>query len=74
MMFWMVFALVLVVTALYALTAWAVMLLWNWIMPFLFGLPEIGFWMALGIYLMSTILIKGVSIEQNISKQFNKKK
>lgn len=34
--------------------------LWNWIMPKLFGLPEISFWMALGIALLVSILFGGV--------------
>jgi hypothetical protein len=34
--------------------------LWNWIMPSLFGLPEISFWMALGIALLISILFGGV--------------
>lgn len=34
--------------------------LWNWIMPNLFGLPEISFWMALGIALLVSILFGGV--------------
>lgn len=34
--------------------------LWNWLMPNLFGLPEISFWMALGIALLISILFGGV--------------
>lgn len=34
--------------------------LWNWIMPNLFKLPEISFWMALGIALLISILFGGV--------------
>lgn len=34
--------------------------LWNWIMPNVFGLPEISFWMALGIALLISILFGGV--------------
>lgn len=34
--------------------------LWNWIMPNLFGLPEISFWMAIGIALLISILFGGV--------------
>lgn len=30
--------------------------LWNWIMPYLFGLPIITFWMSLGIVLLIRIL------------------
>ncbi|ADO98619.1 hypothetical protein PRSM4_237 [Prochlorococcus phage P-RSM4] len=33
-----------------------VMLLWNWLMPGLFGLATIGYLKAFGLYLMSKIL------------------
>jgi len=36
------------------------MVLWNWIMPTIFGLPEIGFWQACGLQLLATILLKPV--------------
>jgi hypothetical protein len=35
-----------------------VMLLWNWIMPIIFNLPQISFWQAVGLNLLSSILIK----------------
>lgn len=34
----------------------AVMLLWNWLMPLLFGLTVITFWQSLGILVLSKIL------------------
>ncbi len=34
------------------------MLLWNWLMPELFGLAYIGFWQALGLNLLSGILFR----------------
>lgn len=33
-----------------------VMLLWNWIMPILFGLPEITYWMGFGIILLARLI------------------
>ena len=36
-----------------------VMLLWNWLMPTLFGLGVISFWQALGILVLSRILFGG---------------
>ena len=36
-----------------------VMLLWNWLMPTLFGLDVINFWQALGILVLSRILFGG---------------
>lgn len=41
-----------------AITA-AVMLLWNWLMPAIFGLGEISFWQALGVLVLSKILFGG---------------
>ena len=38
------------------LITFAVMLLWNWLMPLIFGLIEINFWQALGILVLSKIL------------------
>lgn len=37
----------------------AVMLLWNWLMPELFGLPEIRYWQAVGLLLLSHLLLRG---------------
>ena len=42
------------------------MVLWNRLMPSLFGLPEIGFWQACGLQLLAIILFKPTS-------SFNKK-
>lgn len=36
-------------------------LLWNWLMPIIFGLPELTFWQALGVTLLSSILFKSSS-------------
>ena len=38
----------------------AVMLLWNALLPALFGLPLIGFWQALGLLVLSRILVGGL--------------
>jgi hypothetical protein len=37
----------------------AVMALWNWLMPELFGLPEIGYWQAVGLFVLCHLLFKG---------------
>jgi hypothetical protein len=36
-----------------------IMALWNWLMPALFGLPKIGYWQALGIFLLSKLIFGG---------------
>ena len=38
-----------------------VMLLWNWLMPLLFGLIKINFWQAIGVSLLSGLLFKSKS-------------
>jgi hypothetical protein len=42
-----------------AVFGWIVMSLWNWLMPALFGWSPIGFWQALGIFILSKILFGG---------------
>jgi hypothetical protein len=37
----------------------AIMSLWNWLMPILFGLRPIGFWQALGLLVLSKIFFGG---------------
>ena len=36
----------------------AFMLLWNWLMPVIFGLPTIGFFKSMGLLVMSFILFR----------------
>jgi hypothetical protein len=38
-----------------------VMWLWNWLLPPLFGFPEVGFWQAFGLLALSRILFGGMS-------------
>lgn len=40
------------------------MLLWNWLMPEIFGLTEITFWQAVGLNFLSSILFKSNSISK----------
>lgn len=35
------------------------MALWNWLMPVVFGFHTIGFWQALGLFLLFSILFGG---------------
>jgi hypothetical protein len=42
-----------------AVLTWVVMLLWNWLMPAIFGLTVITFWQALGVLVLSKILFGG---------------
>lgn len=47
------------------LLALPTMWLWNWLMPTLFNLPTVTFWQALGLNLLSTILLKPIQIGSN---------
>lgn len=40
-----------------------VMLLWNWLMPDIFGLPELSFWQAAGLLVLCKILLGGMGGE-----------
>ena len=37
---------------------WIVMLLWNWLMPTIFGLSVITYWQAWGLVILSHLLFK----------------
>ena len=52
------FAVLAVVAAF--LFGFAVMALWNWLMPDLFGLKAIGYWQAWGLLVLSWILFGGL--------------
>ena len=41
------------------LFGWVVMLLWNWLMPDIFGLKRLTYWQAWGLLILSHILFKG---------------
>lgn len=42
-----------------ALGGSVVMLLWNWLLPTLFGLPSVTFWQAIGLLALCRILFGG---------------
>ena len=35
-----------------------IMLLWNWLMPMLFGLMKLNFWQSLGVVLLTGLLFR----------------
>lgn len=45
-----------------------VMLLWNWIMPLLFGLPEIDYWLAFGIIILARLIFGGFGSHDHDNK------
>jgi uncharacterized membrane protein SpoIIM required for sporulation len=50
---------------LYSVPVW---LLWNWLMPYIFELPAITFWQALGLSVLCSFLFKSSSTSSNSSK------
>lgn len=46
-----------------------IMFLWNWLMPILFGISEIGFLQSFGLFLLIHILFKGIKIEVTTKKK-----
>jgi len=38
--------------------AWPFMLLWNWLMPLIFGLTTLTFWQSFGLMLLCSFLFK----------------
>jgi len=40
------------------LFGWVVMLLWNWLIPEIFGLKQLSYWQAWGLLILSSILFK----------------
>jgi hypothetical protein len=51
-----------VIIAFSLLIAFPIKWLWNGVMPDIFGLPEITFWKAYGLYLLWHLLLRGVTI------------
>jgi hypothetical protein len=54
-----VFKIVLIVLTAAAVFTLVVFQLWNWLMPTLFGLHTITYWQALGLLVLSKILLGG---------------
>jgi hypothetical protein len=51
----------------------AVMLLWNWLLPDLCGFATIGFWQALGLFALCKLLIGGLGFHGH-GHHFHKKR
>jgi hypothetical protein len=50
-----------ILASLFALAfGWLVMLLWNWLMPDLFGLKAITYWQGFGICILSKLIFGGI--------------
>jgi hypothetical protein len=67
-------AAVVLVPAFLALFGAVTMWLWNWLMPTIFKLPEIGFWQAIGLLLLAQIFFKGGQARRAGKAQWRKAK
>jgi hypothetical protein len=58
------------------LFGWILMLLWNWLMPEIFGLTRLTYWQAWGVLILSWILFKGIKIgsDESSGRQERKRK
>ena len=56
---------ILIVGLTIVLCALPIMLLWNWLMPIIFGLPTISFWQALGLNLLTGLLFRTSNVKVN---------
>ncbi|MGB7537849.1 MAG: hypothetical protein WBM17_04860 [Anaerolineales bacterium] len=57
-----------------ALFGWIVMLLWNWLMPEIFGLPRVDYWKAWGLLALCWILFKNWSFSETSSSTSSDRK
>jgi hypothetical protein len=53
-------AIALAIVAFIAVFAWVVMWLWNALVPQLFHGPQLGYWQAVGLMILSRILFGGI--------------
>lgn len=51
---------VVLLTVVLSVLGFVVMSLWNWLIPTLFAGPKLNFWQALGLLLLSRILVGGL--------------
>lgn len=61
------------------LVGYIVMHLWNWLMPELFGLPQVGYWQAIGMLILAKIIFgfgggDGPSSSSKPKKSFKSRK
>ena len=52
------------ITALALVLGLFVQLLWNWLMPELFGLAEVTYWQAVGLLVLAHLLFKGHALRR----------
>lgn len=53
---------------------WLIQLLWNWLMPAIFGLGEINFWQGIGLFALARFLFGGFGGQDRNPKAPRKRK
>jgi hypothetical protein len=64
---------IVAVTGFAFLFGYVVMLLWNWLMPMLFGITTVSFWQAVGIIILAKLLFGGFGGHGHKSDKKHKK-
>lgn len=64
---------ILGVIALGFVFGYAIKLLWNWLMPELFGLKGISYWQGIGIFILARLIFGSFGGNSNSSKSSNNK-
>ncbi len=65
---------ILVAVVLAFLFGYFVQLLWNWIMPEIFGLPKISYWQGFGIIVLARLIFGGLGTHGKEHDQKKKKR
>ena len=65
---------IILAVGLFFLFGFIVMSLWNWLMPKIFKLPELGYWEAWGVLLLSCILFGRIGGGSGSSERGRKRK
>jgi hypothetical protein len=63
-------SLVFIIAAIAAFAAVA-MLLWNWLMPAIFGLPLLSYWQSVGILVLTRLLFGGIGHRGHFGNDFH---
>ena len=67
--FFMVVAVLIIIVGVIIAVAWITQIVWNAVMPDVFGLPIITFWQALLLQILSWLLIKSSPSLNNEKKK-----
>ena len=60
-----ILGLIVTIALVIALVPFLIMVLWNWLMPVIFGLPIVTFWQAFGLGILSSLLLSRVNYKNN---------